>query len=182
MLPGRSSERQPLCRDCAGIATALTCTRCYREAERFRAGLCIRCALHDDLQEALKPGDDLRLHRLVALLTGSERPESIYTYMRRGTKARSLLEAIGDRRLALNHDAFDQLPHSRAVEHLRALLTHHRMMPDRGNETLVRFRQWLATRIADLPDDGTSQLIERYAAWQHLKRIRAKATDPETNL
>ncbi|MCZ4541876.1 hypothetical protein O4162_17290, partial [Dietzia maris] len=50
-------------------------------------------------------------------------------------------------------------------------------IPERGNETLVRFEQWLATRIADLPDDGTSQLIERYATWQHLNRIRAKATD-----
>ena len=181
MLPGRSADGQPLCRDCAGITTALTCTRCHREAERFRTGLCIRCSLHDDLKEVLKPGDDLRLHRLIGLLTSSERPESIYTYMR-GTKARALLEAIGERELPLTHDAFDQLPDSRAVDHLRALLTHHRMMPARGNETLVRFEQWLATRIADLPDDGTSQLIERYAAWQHLKRIRAKAADPDTNL
>lgn len=182
MLPGRSADGQPLCRDCAGITTALTCTRCHREAERFRTGLCIRCVLRDDLTAVLKPGDDLRLHRLVALLAGGERPESIYTYMRTGTKARALLEAIGDRELALTQDAFDQLPRSKAVEHLRALLAHHRMMPDRGNETLVRFEQWLATRITDLPDDGTSQLIERYAAWQHLKRIRAKATDPDANL
>lgn len=182
MLPGRSSQRQPICRDCAGITTALTCTRCHREAPRFRAGHCIRCALQNDLESVLQPGDDLRLHRLVTLLANSERPESIYTYMRPGTKARALLEAIGDRELALTNEAFDSLPGSRAVEHLRALLIHHRMMPARGNETLVRFEKWLTNRIAELPDDGTRQLIERYATWQHLRRIRDKAADPNSDV
>lgn len=102
--------------------------------------------------------------------------------MRPGTKARTLLEAIGDRRLALTHDAFDQLPSSRAAEHLRALLVHHRMMPARGNETLARFEQWIATRIASLPEDGTGQLVERFASWHHLKRARAKATESDVNL
>src|SRR6478736_7800825 len=45
MLPGRSPDKQPICRNCAGITTDLTCTRCRRETERFRAGLCIRCTL-----------------------------------------------------------------------------------------------------------------------------------------
>lgn len=183
MLPGRSSStREPICRDCAAITTDLTCTRCRREAERFRAGLCIRCVLTDDLTAVLRPGDDLRLHRLIGMLADTGRPESIYTYMRPGTKARELLEAIGDRAIALTHEAFDALPRSNAVEHLRALLVHHRMMPARGSETLARFEQWLAARIMALPDDGTSRLIERFATWHHLKRVRAKAADPETNL
>lgn len=182
MLPGRSAEREPLCRDCAGITTALTCTRCHREAERFRAGLCIRCALTDDLTTVLVPGDDLRLHRLIKVLTGSQRPESVYTYMRPGTRARTLLEAIGARELALTHEAFDRLPRSNATEHLRALLVHHRMMDARGNETLARFEHWLTTRIAALPDDGTAHLIERFATWHHLERIRAQAADPDADL
>ncbi|WP_422933117.1 hypothetical protein [Sinomonas sp. P47F7] len=183
MLPGRApSTNEPICRDCAGIATDLTCTRCEREAERFRAGLCVRCALADDLTAVLKPGDDLRLHRLMGLLTETGRPESIYTYMRPGTKARDLLEAIGNRTLALTHEAFDALPRSTAAEHLRALLVHHRMMAARGNENLARFEQWIAARIDALPDDGTSRIIERFATWHHLKRVRARATDPETNL
>lgn len=182
MLPGRSPDQEPICRDCADITTALTCTRCKHESERFRGGLCIRCTLTDDLTAVLKPNDDFRLRRLISLLTETGRPESIYTYMRRGTKARALLEAIGDRTLPLTHEAFDALPRSTAAEHLRALLAHHRMMPGRGNENLTRFEQWLATRISNLPDDGTSQVIERYAAWHHLKRIRDKATDPAVNL
>ncbi len=182
MLPGRSPNKQPICRDCAGITTNLTCDRCKRESERFRAGICIRCTLADDLTMVLRPGADLRLHRLQGVLTTANRPESIYTYMRKGTKARELLEAIGDRTLSLTHENFDRLPNSTAKEHLRALLVHHRIMPDRGNETLVRFEQWLAAKITSLPDDGTSQLIERYAHWGHLKRIRERALDPTTNL
>ena len=182
MLPGRSAEREPLCRDCAGITTALTCTRCHREAERFWAGLCIRCALTDDLTTVLVPGDDLRLHRLIKVLTATQRPESVYTYMRPGTRARTLLEAIGARELALTHEAFDRLPRSNAAEHLRALLVHHRMMDARGNETLARFEHWLTTRIAALPDDGTAHLIERFATEHHLERIRAQAADPDADL
>ncbi|MCW3768763.1 hypothetical protein EU811_21680 [Arthrobacter sp. TS-15] len=182
MLPGRSPDHQPICRDCAGITTDLTCTRCNREIERFRAGLCIRCALQDDLTAVLKPGDNLSLHRLISLLTETGRPESIYTYMRPGTRARELLSSIGDRTLPLTHEAFDALPRSTAAEHLRYLLMHHRIMPGRGNEKLVRFEQWLASKISDLPDDGTTQTIERFATWHHLKRIRDRATDPTVNL
>ena len=102
--------------------------------------------------------------------------------MRPGTQARELLNAIGDRTLPLTHEAFDALPRSAAAEHLRYLLMHHRIMPGRGNETLVRFEQWLATKISNLPEDGTAQNIERFAAWHHLKRIRDRATDPTVNL
>lgn len=183
MLPGIcSSTGEPICRDCAGIATELTCTRCSREAERFCAGLCMQCALADDLAAVLKPNEDLRLHRLIKLLTGTRRPESIYTYMRPGTKARQLLEMIGNRDLALTHEAFDELPRSTAAEHLRALLMHHRMMPERGNENLARFEQWITARVASLPDDGTGQIVERFASWRHLKRIRGKASESESNL
>lgn len=181
MLPGLDDQHRPVCRDCAGITTNLTCNRCGREVERFRAGSCIRCTLREDLTDLLTPGDDLRLHRLIDVLTSTERPESTYTYLR-GARARALFEAIGDRRLPLTHAGFDALPHSTAAEHLRAMLVHHRMLPSRGNETLVRFEQWIATRITTLPRDGTSQWIERFATWHHLKRVRAKAIDPEVNL
>lgn len=181
MLPGQDPEHRPICRDCAGITTNLTCTRCGHEAERFRAGLCIRCTLRDDLTAVLKPRDDLRLRRLIDVLINTGRPESTYTYLR-GARARALFQAIGDRRLPLTHEGFDALPHSTAAEHLRAMLVHHRMMPSRGNETLVRFEQWITARVTSLPPDGTSQWIERFATWHHLKRVRAKAADPEVNL
>lgn len=181
MLPGRSPDGDALCRRCAGITTRLTCDRCKAEAERFRKGLCARCALDDDLRAVLRPGNDLRLHRLVDVLTSAERPESIYTWMR-GAKAGELLTRLGKRELDLTHEAFDQMHSSTAAEHLRAILEHHRVLPQRGPTPLVRFETWLAERIAQLPDDGTRATIERFGTWHHLRRTRRRAEDPAARL
>lgn len=181
MLPGRNADGAPICKECAHIHTKLECMRCEREAERFRGGLCAQCVVRDDLEALLRPGDNLGLHRLVRLLSTVERPESIYTYVR-GAKARELLIAIGDRRLALNHDAFDAAPQSTALGHLRALLVHHGLLPSRGPDRLHAFEQWLEAKLSTLPDDGTRAGVERFATWHHVKRVRQRATDARINL
>lgn len=182
MLPGRDDDGNAICRTCAGITTRLECVNCGREAERFRGGVCVRCVVRAELAELLRPDSDLRLHRLVETLAGVSRPESIYTYMH-GARAHALLMAIGSRELALTQEAFDQLKPGPAVEHLRALLVHHRMLPERGTvEELHRFEQWIADRLATLPDDGTRDLIERFATWHHLRRVRERARESEVNI
>lgn len=181
MLPGRDDDGHAICRTCSGITTKLECATCGREAERFRDGSCVRCTVRADLTEMLQPGTDLRLRRLVEVFTAADRPESIYTYMR-GKKARELLSAIGTRELPLTHDGFDQLGPSNATGHLRALLVHHRMLPEQGNDYVHRFEQWVAGRLTTLPDDGTRALIERFATWHHLKRMRARSLDDHVNM
>lgn len=183
MLPGRSPDQEPICRDCADITTALTCTRCKRESERFRSGLCIRCTLTDDLTAVLKPGDDFRLRRLISLLTETVRPESIYTT----TCAAAPRPGNYSKQSGTEHSRSLTRPSMPFPGPLPPNIcapcwSTTRMMPGRGNENLTRFEHWLATRISNLPDDGTSQVIERYAAWHHLKRIRNKATDTVVNL
>ena len=49
LLPGRDEHAKPICRDCAGITTTMTCGRCGVEAERFRNGQCARCVIEADL-------------------------------------------------------------------------------------------------------------------------------------
>lgn len=182
MLPGRDNDNNAICRDCAGITTQLNCILCGREAERFRGGACARCVVRIDLTKLLRPESDLRLHRLVETLAGVERPESIYTYMR-GTRAHALLAMIGSRKLPLTQEAFDQLNPSPAVDHLRALLVHHRMLPERGTvEDVHRFEQWVTARLASLPDDGTREHIERFATWHHLRRVRERMHQPDANI
>lgn len=181
MLPGRDDDGRAICRGCAGITTNLECAVCGQEAERFRAGACARCTVRNDLTVVLRPGADLRLRRLVDVFSAVDRPESIYTYMR-GKKAHELLSAIGSRELPLTHDAFDQLGTNVAAGHLRALLMHHRMLPERGNDYVHRFEQWIAVRLAELPDDGTRALIERFATWHHLKRVRGRALSDRVNM
>ncbi len=176
LLPGRSSSGALTCRDCAGIFTNLVCIQCGCEAEVFRRGACATCALTEDLQAVLQPGNDRGLQRLVHALASAQRPASILSYMR-GARANKLLVSLGRRELPMTHDAFDALPRSPAVEHLRALLVHHKAMPPRGNESIARFKSWLAIRLATLPDDGTRSSIQQYATWRHLRRIRSLDRD-----
>jgi hypothetical protein len=155
----------------------MTCEGCGTETERFRAGHGIRCVLRTDLDQLLHPHapPDLSLKRLIGVLAAAARPESVYTWMR-GAKANQLLTGLGTRSIALTHESFDALPASRSVEYLREMLVHHGMLPDRDRQ-LAAFEGWLATRIHDLAETPHIQaLIERFARWHHLKRLRAMAS------
>ena len=177
LLPGRTTDGADICRDCAGITTNMTCDSCGTETERFRAGHCIRCVLRADLDELLHPRTppDLSLKRLIGVLAGAARPESVYTWMR-GANANELLTGLGTRSIAISHESFDALPASRSVEYLRELLINHGMLPDRDRQ-LAAFERWLATRILDLAQTPHIQgPIERFARWQHLKRLRQMAS------
>ncbi|NQX10313.1 site-specific recombinase [Microbacteriaceae bacterium VKM Ac-2855] len=176
MLPGRNAAGTPICRDCAGITTALTCDRCGTEAERFRGGVCVRCVLRDDLGELLQPTTppDLRLKRLIEVLAATERPESIYTWMR-GADAHHLLALLGTRELALTHHAFDALPASRALTHLREMLVHHRILPERDGELAI-FERWIEDRLATFAHrPQIRDPLGRFALWHHLGRLRQRS-------
>lgn len=177
LLPGKATDGTDICRDCAGITTNMTCEGCGTETERFRAGNCIRCVLRADLEGMLHPHapPDLSLKRLIGVLAGTGRPESVYTWMR-GANTNELLTGLGTRSIALTHESFDALPASRSVEYLREMLIHHGMLPDRDRQ-LAAFEQWLVTRIQDLAETPNIQApIERFARWHHLKRLRQMAS------
>jgi hypothetical protein len=183
LLPGRSATGQDICRDCAGITTNLDCDKCGREGERLRGGQCARCVLTHDLEQILTPHTppDMRIKRLVTELAAVPRPESIITWMRHPV-TKDLLNRIGTRELQLTHDAFDALPPSRSLEHLREMLVHHHMMPDRGDPRLARFEAWLDQRLATLkPTPSIHTPIEQFARWHHLRRLR-ESTGPTRNM
>lgn len=174
LLPGRSPSGESICRDCAGIHTNLVCDRCGEEGERIRRGSCARCIIVEDLTTVLRPNDppDLRLHRLIRELASTGRPQSIITWMRSATAA-PLLQRLGNRELQLSHDAFDREPPSRSVEHLREMLTHHMILPSRGDIHLARFEAWLDQRLATFESlPHIHQSLERFGRWHHLRRLR----------
>lgn len=181
LTPGLDKNGKKTCVDCAGITTNVTCGKCGREAERFRGGHCIRCVVEADLEAILHPHSpepDLRLKRLIVVLRDAPRPESIYTWMR-GKAAHQLLASIGSRDLALTHEAFDALGASNSVEHLRAILVHNAMLPERGQEPFVRFERSVEDRLAsfdDLPQAQTA--LEQFIRWRHLSRIRKDLDNP----
>jgi hypothetical protein len=185
LLPGRSPQGENICRDCAGIVRPLmTCDQCGTEAERFRGGRCIRCVIEGDLEAILKPNApaDLRLKKLIAALLESRRPESIHTWMQ-GAKVKQLLTMIGNRELELTHEGFDSLPRSPAVEHLREILVHNRLMEIPADHYLRRFEHWLQVRLDDLaPYPEIATMIEQFGRWHHSPRLSRLAGDPGKNL
>jgi hypothetical protein len=139
----------------------------------FTTPRCIRCVLRTDLDALLhhRTPPDLSLKRLIEVLAGAARPESIYTSMR-GANTKELLTGLGTRSITLTHESFDALPASCSVEYLRELLVHHGMLPDRDRQ-LAAFEAWLTARIHDLSETPHIQAsIERFARWHHLKRLR----------
>ncbi len=172
LLPGRDGQHR-LCTACAGITTALTCTRCGTEGERYRRGICARCALRDDLSSLLLPSGQTPIkdaQKLIDALCSAERPESIHTW-KRNPDVNQMLSDIGCGRLTLDHAALQAAPASRAREHLRQLLVHASMLPKRDVD-LAYFETWLATRLTTFTDPAIRLPLERFATWHHLERIR----------
>lgn len=100
-----------------------------------------------------------------------------------GKKAKELLTSIGNRELQLTHEAFDALPYSTAVEHIRAILVDNRLMVIPVDPYLRRFEQWLATRLQQLADTpNIASTIEQFATWHHLKRLRKNVDDSSRDM
>lgn len=182
MLPGRSPDQanEPVCVECAGIAQDYHCARCGTETERYRRDICARCSLRDDLTVLLRVDESASSRettpaKLLTALCGAQRPESILTWLRRAG-VRDLLTrlAVGD--IPLNHEALDKEPSSLRVEHLRSLLIHHKLLPDRDHY-LALFERWLTGKLDAVEDSDVRRPIESFARWHHLRRIRSLSGD-----
>lgn len=173
LLPGPpNADGQPICATCAELSYDFHCDRCGAEAGHHRGRLCARCALRDDIQGLL--GGEPSAPALVGLvdaLCASERPESIIVW-KRSSKVQALLRGLSDGSIPVSHEGLDAAS-SKQAEHLRALLQHHGLLPQR-DPYLPRFEQWIAAKLEGLPDE-VRQPVRHFAIWHHLRRIRAKA-------
>jgi hypothetical protein len=182
LLPGPPTPPEgPTCAPCAGILHDFHCTRCGHEGEFYRRGICARCALRDDLTALLltDPTDPAVANRLIDILCKADRPESIITW-KRSLTVQTLLTAIASGKTLLTHEGLDSHRDSagRAVEHLRAVLVHHGLLPYQ-DPYLNRFETWIDDKLRPLPAD-VAKPIEHFAKWHHLRRIRALKTPDMT--
>ena len=113
--------------------------------------------------------------KLLAALCGAQRPESILTWLRK-TGVRELLERLATGDIPLSHEALDKEPNSLRVEHMRSLLTHHKLLPDRDHY-LALFERWLTSKLDDIDDPEVRRPVESFARWHHLRRIRSLSAD-----
>ena len=173
LLPGPpNAEGHPVCSTCANIPYDFHCERCDTEAGHHRGRLCPRCALRDDLHGLLGGTPTApALNGLVDALCAADRPESIIIW-KRSAKVQDLLRGLGDGTIPISHEGLDSVPGNHS-EHLRALLQHHGLLPQR-DPYLPRFEQWIDTKLDGLPHE-VRQPVQHFATWHHLRRIRAKA-------
>ena len=73
----------------------------------------------------------------------------------------------------LTHQALDELPGGKPVEHLRSVLVAIGTLPAR-DEQLVRLERWITHTITDRDDPDQQQLLHRYAVWHLLRRLRGR--------
>jgi hypothetical protein len=141
VLPGRCNhtDPRPVCLTCAGIPGNYTCRTCGHEGEIYRRGICARCAPRDDLCKILlhHPADLAAMQTLIEVLCGVDRPESILTW-KRNIHVLELLGGITSGAIPLTHEGFTAAGSGRHIDHLRSLLQHHGLLPER-DEHLARF-------------------------------------------
>lgn len=184
VLPGlRAHDQAAICPDCAGFSTSFRCGRCCEEGKLHGGGLCTRCTLSDRLRELL--GDDsgeirAELAPLAKSLLNAPRPLSILTwlYTRKGKTGspETLMRALGQGQIALTHEAFHTLQPWRAAAHLRELLMACGVLP-RVDKQICSFERWLITHLNTITDPDHSQLIQRFATWEVLPKLRARAAN-----
>jgi hypothetical protein len=107
-------------------------------------------------------------------LADSERPNLVLAWLNKPAIA-GILREFGTGQRALSHVFLDELPASKPVEHLRAILVATGTLPPR-DEHLARPERWIGRTLAERSDPEQRQLLHRYAVWHLLRRLRQRTT------
>jgi hypothetical protein len=177
-----------------GTLTTPLCAICTRPDPSFWRGCpacghpqlstrsCTRCNLRQRLRALLAAERDgdvrAELRGLHDTLAGSDRPNLVLAWLNK-TAIATVLREFGTGQRAVSHAALDELPASKPVEHLRAILVATGTLPPR-DEHLARLERWIEHTLAERSDPGQRQLLHRYAVWHLLRRLRQRNTGTHT--
>jgi hypothetical protein len=171
--PGPAADT---CADCAGIPVTHACADCGIEDKLYQKGRCARCSLRRRARELLSAGTGTvppQLAGVFGAVTAARQPRSALNWLRKGAGA-SLLAEVAAGRLAISHDTLDAHPHRRAADYLRHMLAAGGALPPRDEE-LARAGQWLASLLEAIEAAADRRLVQAYATWQVMRRLRASA-------
>ena len=176
------SHEQPLCSTCTLPDSGLWrgCPGCGQPG-RIHAGRCARCTVEQRLRELL--GGKQReipagLQGLYQALTAVERPATVASWLDRST-APAVLRDLRAAKRPLTHQALDELPAGKPVEHLRSVLVATGTLP-RRDEQMARLQRWITCVIVGRPAAGERELLHCYAIWHLLRRLRRRTGSTET--
>jgi len=168
-----------LCADCAGLPVTHACTDCAIEDKLYERGRCERCALRRRTGELLRAGGKqipTALQDVHDAIINTPTPRSALNWLRQGASARLLADlAAGE--LACTHQALDDHPQARAAGYLRHVLVAGGALPVR-DEALAQLESWVSsTLLADHTNPEHRRLLQAYATWRVLRRLRRRSAD-----
>lgn len=176
LLPGLLAG-EPCCVDCAGIPKDFHCSRCGREDEPVRTGLCAHCCLTDDLADLFTdPTGHISptLLPLFTTLTQQAHARSARVWLIINPHATTLIRDLAQGVVPLEHATFTEHRHPSKVAFLRELCIEHGLL-ESVHLDIERFQTWLDDKLAGAdPDDA--RLLKQYARWVHLNRMHHLAT------
>jgi hypothetical protein len=173
---------EPRCATCTPTEPGFwrECPGCG-QPRRINARRCARCTLAQRLRDLFGDEHGQIRPELAALhhaLAATERPTTVVSWLDRST-APTILRALvtGDR--PLTHDALDELPAGKPVEHLRSVLVNIGTLP-RRDEHMIRLQRWTNGVITERADPDERKLLHRYAVWHVIRRLRSRLGDADT--
>jgi hypothetical protein len=171
--PGPAADT---CADCAGIPVTHACTDCGTEDKLYEKGRCARCSLRRRARDLLSAGTGIIPAQLTGVfdaVSAARQPRSALNWLRKGAGA-GLLADVAAGRLAISHEALDAHPYRRPADYLRHVLTAAGALPPRDEE-LARAGQWLAETLEAIGPAADRRLVQAYATWQVMRRLRASS-------
>ena len=165
--------KEPLCAACTRPdASWYSCPDCGQKRQN-RQRRCAHCCLAQRLTDLLSDNTGHvrpELRTLHENLANSDHPKTVLSWL--NTTA-VILAGLTAGKLPLTHKALDELPASKAVEHLRSVLVASAALPARDEE-MVRLERWVTEAIAGRDDPAQQQQLRRYALWHLLRRLRSR--------
>ncbi|MGI8873833.1 MAG: hypothetical protein ACR2KP_05805 [Egibacteraceae bacterium] len=182
LAPVRAGTRAaPLCATCTSTDVAVwkTCPSCG-DTGQLLARDCSRCRLRRRVDELLTDSSGQirpELRTLYDALVGVERPATASSWLSRSAAVAVLGELAAGVR-PLTHASLDELPASKTLSHLRAVLVATDALPAR-DENLAQLETW-TTDVVALADPDVRQVLHRYAVWHVLRRLRQRTRNTPT--
>jgi hypothetical protein len=164
------------CASCAGQPVTCACTDCGLEDKLYERGRCERCSLRRRAAALLAgPGGDIPAALLPVFdaICAARTPKSALNWLRKDGGA-AILAQLTSGTLPATHQALDAHPRRRAADHLRQALVAGGVLPPRDEE-LARTGQWLTGILAAIEPAAGRRLVQAYATWHVMRRLRASA-------
>jgi hypothetical protein len=115
-----------------------------------------------------------QLQPLITALTSAPSPSSVLDWVTRRSGGQLLADLAGHaHHEPVSHDLLDTYEQTPSLHHLRQLLIHAGVLPER-TEYLDRIQPWLTQRLATCPP-AHAALIRPFATWHILRRARGRA-------